>query len=77
MRISAVMAMWMCAVFALVCGVVAFTGFSAAPSIADAMERDASLGFAWFWTFLTLVAVVFGVLSWMIKEGKLGDPDQM
>jgi hypothetical protein len=67
----------MCVVFALVCGAVAFTGFSAAPSIADAAEHDASLGFAWFWTFLALVAVVFGVLSWMIKEGKLGASDQM
>jgi len=72
MRISAVMAMWMCAIFALVCGGVAFQGFSAAPSIADATERDASLGFAWFWAFLAAIAVVFGILSWMIKEGKLG-----
>ena len=71
------MSMWMCVVFALVCGTVAFTGFSEAPSIADAAERDAALGFAWFWTFLALVAVVFGVLSWMIKEGKLGATDPM
>ena len=71
------MAMWMCVVFALVCGGVAFDGFSSAPSLGEAAERDAALGFAWFWTFLCLVAVVFGILSWMIKEGKLGDPDRM
>ena len=77
MKISAVMAMWMCAVFGLVCFGFAFNGFSALPSITDAAERDLTLGYAWFWAFLGGVAAVFGVLSWMIKEGKLGDPDQM
>jgi NADH:ubiquinone oxidoreductase subunit 6 (subunit J) len=72
MKISAQMAVWLCAVFALICFGVAFTGFSSAPSITDAVERDLSLGYAWFWTFLAGVAVVFGVLSWLAKEGKLG-----
>jgi len=77
MRITAVAAMWMCVIFALICFGVAVTGFSAVSSITDAAERDASLGYAWFWTFLGGVAVVFGILSWMIKAGKLGDPDRM
>jgi len=43
-----------------------------APSVADAAEREASIGYAWFWSFLALIAAVFGVLSWMIAKGKLG-----
>ena len=77
MKISAVMAMWMCAAFGLVCFGFAANGFTALPSITNAEDRDLTLGYAWFWAFLGGVAVVFGVLSWMIKEGKLGDPDQM
>ena len=53
--------MWMCVVFAS--GLLAASpspAFAACPSIADAAERDASLGYAWFWTFLAVVALVFG-----------------
>ena len=77
MKVTAIAAMWGCAAFGLFCLGFAVTGFSAVPSMPDGADRDASLGFAWFWTFLTVVALVFGVLSWMIKEGKLGDPEQM
>jgi len=35
---------------------------------------ELSRGYAWFWTFLGAVAVAFGALSWMIKTGKLGNP---
>ena len=72
MKISAQMAIWMCAVFALVCLGVAFSGFSALGTITDEAEREASLGYAWFWSFLGLIAIVFGVLSWLIKEGRFG-----
>ena len=75
MRVSAVAAMWMCAAFALLCLGFAVSGFSALTAIADEAERELSLGYAWFWTFLTVVAIAFGVLSWMIKEGKFGEPE--
>ena len=75
MKISAMMAMWMCAVFALICFGVAFSGFSALASLTDETEREMSQGYAWFWTFLGTVAVLFGVLSWMIKEGRFGELD--
>ena len=75
MKISAAFAMWGSAVFALLCWSVAYSGFSALQTLTDAAERDLSLGYAWFWTFLGAVAAVFGVLSWMIKEGKLGNPE--
>jgi hypothetical protein len=73
MKISAGIAMWMCIAFALVCFGFAFSGFSALETLADEAERELSRGYAWFWMFLAAVAMVFGVLSWMIKEGKLGD----
>lgn len=72
MKISAQAAIWMCAAFALVCLSVAFTGFSSLGTAATEAERDASLGYAWFWTFLAMVAVVFGILSWLIAKGKFG-----
>jgi hypothetical protein len=77
MKVTAQAAMWMCGAFALLCLGFALTGFFAVTSMTDAAEREASLGYAGFWTFLAVIAVVFGVLSWMIKEGKLGDPEQM
>jgi hypothetical protein len=73
MKISAGIAMWMCVAFALVCFGFAFSGFSALETLADEAERELSRGYAWFWMFLAAVAMVFGVLSWMVKEGKLGD----
>jgi hypothetical protein len=75
MKISAAVAMWLCVVFALVCFSVAYTGFSALQTLTDASEREMSLGYAWFWAFLGAVATAFGVLSWMIKQGKFGDTE--
>lgn len=72
MKISAAIAVWLCGAFALVCLTVAYQGFSALQTLTDAAEREASLGYAWYWTFLGVVAAVFGALSWMIKKGKLG-----
>ena len=73
MKISAQASMWMCAVFALICFGIACDGFIATAAIAEPAERELSLGYAGFWVFLGAVAAAFGVLSWMIKEGKLGD----
>jgi uncharacterized membrane protein len=71
-KISAQLAVWLCAVFGVVCLAAAFTAFSGAASIPDAAEREASYGYAAFYGFLALVAAAFGVLSWMIAKGKLG-----
>ena len=72
MKISFQMAMWMCAVFAVVALAGALTAFSGLATITDPAEREAAAGFALFWAFLATIAVVFGVLSWMITRGKLG-----
>jgi hypothetical protein len=72
MQISARIAMWMCLVFGLICLGAAFTALTGAPTIADAADREASYGYAAFWGFLAFIAMVFGVLSWLMAKGKLG-----
>ncbi len=73
-KISAHLGMWLCVVFGLVCLGFAYNGFSSLTTLTDQVERELSLGYAWFWTFLFGVALAFGILSWMIKAGKLGNP---
>ena len=46
---------------------------SSLTTLTDEVERELSLGYAWFWTFLFSVALALGILSWMIKEGRLGN----
>ena len=72
MKISAAIAVWLCAAFAVVCLIFAYAGFSSLTELTDPAQREASLGYAWYWTFLAAVAAVFGLLSWLIKKGKLG-----
>jgi phosphotransferase system glucose/maltose/N-acetylglucosamine-specific IIC component len=73
MYVSARIAVWLCGLFALVCLGFALRGFLALPSTSDTQERDLISGYAWYWTFLGVVALVFGVLSWLITRGKFGD----
>jgi len=72
MKISAAVAMWMCGAFALLCLGVALHGFLSLDGVTDPADREASLGYIGFWTFLGTIAIVFGVLSWMIKQGRFG-----
>ena len=68
MMISAKLGVVMCAIFAAICFGVAITGFSSLGDIEDPVKRADGWGFAWFWAFLGLVAVVFGVLSaWIVR----------
>jgi len=71
MKISAQMSIAIAAVFALICFGVAFTGFTSLGDIEDPVKRADGLGFAWFWTFLGAVAVVFGAVGvWIVKTHK-------
>ena len=72
MKITAAASMWICALFALICFGISGDGFLSTAAIADAAERETSYGYAGFWAFLGAIALVFGILSWMIREGKLG-----
>ena len=69
MRLSMILS----AVFALICFGVAITGFSSLGDIADPAQRDDGRGFAWFWTFLGVVATFCGALGWWILRTHKGD----
>ena len=73
MYVSARIAVWLCGLFALVCLGFALRGFLALPYTSDTQEGELISGYAWYWTFLGVVALVFGVLSWLITRGKFGD----
>ena len=68
MKISAKMSVVFAAIFATVCFGVAITGFSSLGDIADPVQKSDAWGFAWFWAFLGIVAVVCGALGvWIVK----------
>ena len=70
MKISAKLATIMCVVFAAVCIGVAVTTFGSLGNVVDPVVLADAKGFAWFWTFLAGIAVVFGILSWwMVRTG--------
>lgn len=66
MRISAHLAMGIAIFFAALCLGFAVTGFTSLDGITDPVQRRDARGFAWFWTFLAGVGVLFGALSWWI-----------
>ncbi len=71
MRITAQISIVIAVVFALVCFSVAFNGFSSLGELNDPVQKSDALGFAWFWTFLGSIAVVFGGIGvWIVKTGK-------
>ena len=60
--------MIMSAIFALVCLGFALSGFSSLGELTDPTQLADAKGFAWFWTFLAAVAIVFGLLSWWMYK---------
>ena len=64
----------MAAIFAAVCFGVAITGFSSLGDISDLVQKSDAVGFAWFWTFLGVVAVAFGAVGvWIMRTHKEKD----
>ena len=63
------------AVFAVVCLSVAITGFVSLKDIADPAQAADARGFAWFWMFLALVSIAFGVLGWWLARTSKPDED--
>ena len=64
MKISAKIAALFSIVFAAVCLGFAITGFTSLGDITDPVQASDARGYAWFWSFLGGVGVVFGLLSW-------------
>jgi len=73
MRLTAQMTLAVAILFAIVCGSVAITGFLSLGDLTDPKVHSDALGFAWFWTFLTAVAVVFAAISWGIMRKEKGE----
>jgi hypothetical protein len=73
MQISAKLSIVIAAIFASICFGVALEGFMSLDRL-EGQVRDDALGFAWFWTFLGAIAVVFGAIGvWLVKTGRKGD----
>jgi hypothetical protein len=74
MKITAQMGAVISVFFALFCYGFAVTGFMSLDDAADLQKLADAKGFAWFWTFLGTVGVVFGAVSWwMAKSAKEGE----
>jgi hypothetical protein len=68
MKISAKLSVVFAAIFATLCFSVAITGFTSLGGIVDPVQKSDALGFAWFWAFLGIIAVVFGLIGvWIVK----------
>jgi hypothetical protein len=56
---------------ALAAGSVAFTGFLSLGEIRDPALLSDAKGYAWFWTFLAVIAAVVAALAgWMARAPK-------
>jgi hypothetical protein len=69
MKITAQMGAVISVFFALFCYGFAVTGFMSLDDAADLQKLADAKGFAWFWTFLGTVGVVFGAVSWWMAQG--------
>jgi len=69
MKLSAQLVFWVALAFAAFCLVYAFLGFSAADPEMSEELREASRGYAWFWTFLGVIGIVLAALArWMQRR---------
>jgi hypothetical protein len=68
MKISARLAALFSIAFATICLGFAITGFTSLGGITDPVQASDARGFAWFWSFLASVGVVFGLLSWWMAR---------
>lgn len=74
MRISAKVTVFIAAIFAALCFGTAIAGFISTGEITDPVQRSDGLGFAWFWAFLGIVALVLGALGfWIAKTNREDD----
>lgn len=72
MKITAQISLWMAIALAIFCLGYAYTAFSSIESSATNELREAASGYAYFWLFLGVVAIVIALVSWLMAKGKLG-----
>jgi ABC-type multidrug transport system permease subunit len=71
LKVTAKLSVILAVIFAVICFAVAITGFSSLGNIADPVQRADGRGFAWFWTFLGIIAAAIGALGvWIVKTHK-------
>lgn len=75
MKISANLGALFSIAFAIVCLGFAITGFTSLGDITDPVQASDARGFAWFWSFLAAVGVVFGLLSWWMGRTRSDEED--
>ena len=69
MKLSMQMMFWLSLVFAALCLVYAYLGFSSIDTTMSDDVRDASRGYAWFWTFMGVIGlVVAGLGRWLMRD---------
>ena len=75
-KISAKLSIIMSAIFAAICLGVAGTGFTSLGEIIDPVQLADAKGFAWFWAFLGMVALVFcGLGVWLVQTHRDSEDD--
>jgi hypothetical protein len=69
MKLSAQLMFWLSLVYAGLCLAYALFGFSSIDATMSDDIREASRGYAWFWTFLGVIGLVLaGLARWMLQE---------
>ena len=69
MKLSAQLMFWLSLVYAGLCLAYAFFGFSSIDATMSDDIREASRGYAWFWTFLGVIGLVCAVLArWLLRD---------
>jgi hypothetical protein len=75
MQLSIKLTAFLFIAFAVVCLWFAIDWFASLPSITDPVEVSGAKSFVWLWTFLFVVGLVLGVVSWKIAQAQTEDKD--
>jgi hypothetical protein len=61
--------------FAIFCLGFAINGFLSLGEITDPEQLADAKGYAWFWMFLAVIAIVSGALSWWLMSTQKDDAE--
>jgi hypothetical protein len=75
MHISPKFAALAAAPFAIFCLGFAINGFLSLGEITDPEQLADAKGYAWFWMFLAVIAIVSGALSWWLMSTQKDDAE--
>jgi hypothetical protein len=75
MHISPKLAALAAAPFALICLGFALNGFLSLSEITDPAQLADAKGYAWFWMFLAMIAVISGAVAWWLMSTQKNDAE--